>query len=222
MLRHAHDSPDLLDMGTGGGEWLAALRHRPARTVATEAWPPNVEVAGARLRPLGITVVAVDAAPDNVEQRPEEERGRLPFPNASFSLVTNRHESFVGSEVARVLDASGVFLTQQVGGDYAAFYDALGLPRPQRRYPRWDRGFATRQLEAAELRAVEGLEGAEEIRFTDAGAFAWYLQAIPWIVDDFSISAYRPQLNQLHQRLQRVGPLRLQQPAFWLKAVKAV
>jgi hypothetical protein len=56
--RRARGAADLLDLGTGEGGWLAALPGRPARTVATEAWPPNVEVARRRLEPLGIAVVA--------------------------------------------------------------------------------------------------------------------------------------------------------------------
>src|SRR3990167_7953091 len=56
---HARQAEDLLDMGTGGGERLAELAYRPNRTVSTEGWAPNVEIAGARLRPLGVTVVWV-------------------------------------------------------------------------------------------------------------------------------------------------------------------
>ena len=37
VLERALGSPDLLDLGTGGGEWLASLAYRPALTVATEA-----------------------------------------------------------------------------------------------------------------------------------------------------------------------------------------
>ena len=37
VVEHARSSPDLLDLGTGGGEWLAELSYRPPRTVATEA-----------------------------------------------------------------------------------------------------------------------------------------------------------------------------------------
>ena len=35
----------LLDMGTGGGEWLSRLPYRPPLTVATEGWAPNLEIA---------------------------------------------------------------------------------------------------------------------------------------------------------------------------------
>ena len=38
----------MADLGTGGGELLARIWPRPARTVATESWPPNVGVAAAR------------------------------------------------------------------------------------------------------------------------------------------------------------------------------
>ena len=47
-----------LDIETGGGEVLATVARPPALLVATEGWRPNVEVARARLRPLGVQVVA--------------------------------------------------------------------------------------------------------------------------------------------------------------------
>src|SRR2546427_6704139 len=51
VVEHARSSPDLLDLGTGGGEWLAELSYRPPRTVATQARGPDVAIAAARLRP---------------------------------------------------------------------------------------------------------------------------------------------------------------------------
>jgi SAM-dependent methyltransferase len=217
---HARRSPDLLDMETGGGEWLSALPHRPQRTVATEPWPPNLEVAGARLRPLGITVVAAEAAPDNADQRPGETRGRLPFPAESFALISNRHAAFVADEIARVLVPGGTFLTQQVGGSYDDFYDALELPRPGRSGPDWDLALALRQLDAAGMRLIDSAEGTEVTSFADAGALAWYLKAIPWVIDGFSIDAHRSRLVRLQQRIQGTAPVAFRQPAFWLAAVK--
>lgn len=220
VSRRARRSPDLLDIGTGGGEWLAGLPHRPPRTVATESWLPNVGVAEARLRPLGVTVVQVEEAPDNVDQVSGEKRGRLPFPDESFALVTNRHESFVASEVARILKRDGIFDTQQVGGRHDDFYEALGLPAPPVPDQRWDLRLAVEQVEAAGLRVVECEEGVEVTTFADVGAFAWYLKAIPWTVAGFSIEAHRPHLEQLHERIRTTGPLTVRQPAFWLEAVK--
>jgi hypothetical protein len=77
VARRAAGAGSLLDMGTGGGEWLASLTPHPARTVATEGWPPNVPVAARRLRPAGIPVVQDEGAADNTAEDPG--RGRLPF-----------------------------------------------------------------------------------------------------------------------------------------------
>jgi len=85
---HADGSPDLLDLGTGGGEWRAALRCRPARVVATEGYEQNVPLASARLEPLGVALVRADA-PDNVDQEPGATEPRLPFDDQSFSLVVS-------------------------------------------------------------------------------------------------------------------------------------
>ncbi len=219
---HARQAPDLVDLGTGGGEWLAALPHRPVRTVATESWPPNVGVAARKLRPLGITVVWVEDATDNEEQRLGERQARLPFPNESFELVINRHESFVASEVARVLRHGGVFLTQQIGGVYDDFYDALGLPRSQRTERQWNLTLATAQVEHAGLEIVDGADWDFETTFADVGAFAWHLRAIPWVVDGFTIDSHRAHLERLHLRIASQGPITLSQPAFWLKARKTM
>ena len=61
-------------MGTGGGERLSRLPCRPALTVATEAWAPNVAVAARRLAALGIPVVHDEGAPDNVTRSPRDRR----------------------------------------------------------------------------------------------------------------------------------------------------
>ena len=220
MEEHAGRAAELLDLGTGGGEWLSSLSRRPARTAATESWPPNVGVARARLEPLGIEVVEVEPIPDNVDQRARDRRRRLPCRDAAFDLVTNRHDSFLASEVARLLRPGGVFLTEQVGGDYGPFYDALGLGRPPRGRA-WSLALAAEQLDAAGLRIVEGDEGAEEATFADAGAFAWYLRAIPWAVEGFSIETHWEQLERLSRRIESQGPLVVSQPAFWLAAERA-
>jgi hypothetical protein len=214
------ESPDLLDIGTGGGEWLAAQPNRPPRTVATESWPPNVDVAGARLRPLGVTVVRDEGALDNVDQAAHEARGRLPFPARSFALVASRHASFVASEVSRVLISGGAFVTQQVGGTYDDFHEMLGLEPPTPPARRWDLDLATAQLADAGLQVVDGAEATEVARFADVGALAWYLRAIPWTVRGFSIEESRARLAELHRRTAIAGPLVARLPAFWVAARK--
>jgi SAM-dependent methyltransferase len=210
-------SPDLLDMGTGGGEWLSRRPFPKGRTVATEAWAPNVAVARARLAPLGATVVAVVGAPDNVDQAAAPLLPPLPFATATFHLITNRHESFVAAEVARVLAPGGAFLTQQVASDLGAPFRALLGAPPGPRAPPWTLAEALRQVEAGGLESTGCAEGAATLSFADVGALAWYLINVPWVMPEFSISAHRARLQALHEgRL-----IAVQQPMFWLEARRA-
>lgn len=221
VAKRARRSPDLMDMGTGGGEWLAALSARAPFTVATESWPPNIPVAARRLRPLGISVVRVEGAPDNVTQRRETDEGRLPFGTGAFRLIVNRHESFLASEVARVLARDGSFLSQQVGdglGDDV--YPLFSLPKPPRPSTPWRLSLAVSQLQDAGLTVVAGGESAETMRFSDVGALAWYLKNLPWVFPDFSITAFRPALIRLHDEIALRGPVAIRQPLFWLDARK--
>jgi hypothetical protein len=57
-----------------------------------------------------------------------------------------------------VLTRGGIFLTQQVGGDYDDFYDALGLSGPAKPARVWDLRLAEKQVEAAGLTVVDSAE----------------------------------------------------------------
>jgi SAM-dependent methyltransferase len=97
----------VLDMGTGGGEFLAALQPLPPQIYATEAYRPNVPVAKARLEPLGVSIVEIEEG--------QQEDAPLPFADAFFEVIINRHETYDSKEVCRILQPEGVFITQQVG-----------------------------------------------------------------------------------------------------------
>lgn len=212
----AAESPDLLDMGTGGGEWLSA-RRLPPRVVATEGWEPNVPVAKARLSPLGIEVIAVEGAPENVEQDEGAAGGELPFPDGFFHLVVNRHESYVAREVLRILTPAGRFATQQVASTVAwDFHRLLGETPPPIAIA-WDLDFAVRQITEAGFAVEEQAQGAQLIRFADVGAFAWYLKNLPFIIPDFSIDRARAQLARLHDATGETG-IEVRQPIFRLTA----
>jgi SAM-dependent methyltransferase len=210
----AECSPDLLDMGTGGGEWLARLPHRPARTVAVEGWPPNVLVARRRLEPLGVAVFEVEPAAPNVEQTECGEGGALPFDDARFQLITARHEAYLPTEVRRVLAPGGRFLTQQVGsGASDDLYRLFGVEPPKDPVA-WTLEFAVGQLEAAGLVVEEGEAGAEVMTFADVGALAWYLKNVPFVYPEFSMAAARERLRELHS----AGPIVVRQPLFRIAA----
>lgn len=59
VLTYIEGAKVLLDMGTGGGEFLSSLLPLHAQTYATEGYAPNVPLAKARLEPLGVQVVEV-------------------------------------------------------------------------------------------------------------------------------------------------------------------
>lgn len=210
-------SPDLVDLDTGGGEWLSALDKRAPVTVATESYPPNVPVAAARLRPLGIPVLRYEAAPDNVGQVPGGRTGRLPFRDGSVHLICDRHASFHAGELARVLTRGGLFCTQQVGAGFGdAIRRLLDLPVPGGARPAWSMRFAAAQLRAGGLTVLRGEAGHALLRFADVGALAWYLRMAPWLIGEFSIAGCRPRLVELHERGVE---LTLRQPLFWLEAI---
>ncbi|RCX18074.1 methyltransferase family protein [Fontibacillus phaseoli] len=80
----------MLDMGTGGGEFLLSLPPPGGRTYATEAYLPNYELCSDKLTLSGIDVKLI------------EDDNDLPFESGMFDLVINRHEAFAVEEVCRI------------------------------------------------------------------------------------------------------------------------
>ncbi len=187
----------MLDMGTGGGEILSGLPDRAPRTVAAEAWPPNVPVAGRRLRPLGIPVIQDEPARDNMDQNGTDDGGRLPFRDGSLDLICNRHESFLALEVSRVLAPGGVFVTQQVdchdNDDLARILGIEMAAEPDS----WI-GLAERQVTEAGLVTEEATRAVQRVRFDDIAAVVFYLQAVSWSVPGYSLDKYRDRLRALY------------------------
>lgn len=206
-----------VDLGTGGGEFLAE-RRRPRLTVATEGWRPNVAVAARTLGPLGAHVVEVEGAPDNVDQSPEVLDGRLPFRTGSVDVVTDRHEAFRAAEVARILRPGGTFLTQQVGGRNDEGLNALlGAGAPPRSPTL--AGYRD-QLRSAGLEVVEAREAFARHRFSDVGAIVAHLLAVPWQTNGFSVAAYRERLRAVHENIAAMGALEVHAHRLMLEAVK--
>ncbi len=219
VVRLAHQSPDLLDLGTGGGERLEAFSYRPALTVATESYAPNVPIAYRRLRPLGVHLVHTWAALDNVLQGESSPIGRLPFRDRSFHLVIDRNEAYVPSEVARVLSRGGIFLTEQSGtSEVQSLHRLFDIPLRHVKAPFWTLGLASQRLAQVGLRVVGSSEAHFEMKFGDVGALVWYLRMVPWAVPGFSVKRHRDALLRIHENIQVSGPLRVPRYGFWLEA----
>lgn len=201
----------MLDMGTGGGEFLASLSPLPALTAATEGYPPNIPIARVRLEPLGITVREIA----------EEDPGPLPFPDATFDLVINRHEYYSPAEVLRVLRPGGTFITQQVGGENDRDLNRLlAAPNPDNGFAFWTLAYARDQLTTAGFAIAMAAEAFPTRHFADLGAIVYYLKAVPWQIPDFAIEPYFPRLKEAHRRCQAAGSITVRQHRFVLIAEK--
>jgi SAM-dependent methyltransferase len=205
----ARGATSLLDMGTGGGEFLASLSPLPARTCATEGYAPNVPLARKRLAPLGIDVVTVsnDAA--------------LPLEADAFALVINRHESYDAAEVRRILEPGGRFLTQQVGPrNCVQLSQYFGAPvDPDVRA--WTLQDPASELERAGLRVRRVEEQYLECTFFDIGAVVYYLKVIAWQVPDFTIERYHDRLFAMHQQIERDGAFYATSHRYLIEALKS-
>jgi len=204
----------LLDMGTGGGELLSSLGPLPEKTYATEGYPPNVQMARDRLKPLGVEVIRTYAE-DNTAK---PQVGALPFRTESLDMVIDRHESFVASEVYRVLKKGGVFLTQQDGSpNYPELNEFLGAPKTE---VVWDLQVALRQISEAGFQVTVACETHIESQFMDVGAAVFYLLAVPWQLEGFKVSQYLDKLRELHRSIVRTGSFRVSARKFYVRSIR--
>lgn len=194
----------LLDMDTGGGEFLASLPQRPPRTYATEGYGPNLAVARQRLWPLSVEVVEV------------HDVTRLPFADGQFDLITNRHGAYEAREVWRVLASNGLFITQQVGSQTnRRLHELLG---DETSAGHWSLAVAVRDLEAACFRIIEQRAAFPVTRYYDVGAIVYYLKAVPWEIPDFSVDLYFDKLVEIHALIQSAGYVDVPFHQFFIRA----
>ena len=196
----------VLDMGTGGGEILSTLGPFPKHTIATEGWPPNVPVARKKLEPLGIKVIAVD------------ESGKLPFEDGEFGVVLNRHSAFDEKEVFRILRKHGIFFTQQVSGNN--LQDLIKEFGVDTKDKDWNADIEKRQLEKVGFKVEIAKDWKGKVEFNDVGAIVYFLKAIPWIVNDFSVNKYLPILEKLQRKINSGERLIFTETRFLIKARK--
>ncbi|PKR84166.1 class I SAM-dependent methyltransferase [Heyndrickxia camelliae] len=208
ILASIRKADSLLDMGTGGGEYLSKLQPFPRSTFATEAYEPNVPIARNRLEPLGVKVVEVND--DN----------HLPFDNDQFDLIINRHESYSVSELYRILKPGHQFITQQVGGKDHIDLNAALDANEDNGYSYWNLNYAVQELERAGFNITKKMEQFPYTRFYDIGALIYYLKAIPWQISDFTVPNYFDKLVQIHQHIQDKGFIEFKEHRFFIIARK--
>ncbi|WP_199714997.1 class I SAM-dependent methyltransferase [Acutalibacter sp. 1XD8-33] len=183
----------LLDMDTGGGEFLLSLGHPYGLTSATEGYPPNAALCRETLSPLGVDFREADCLEP------------LPFEDGRFDVVINRHGDFVPEELFRVLRPGGVFLTQQVGSKNDRELVELLLPGEPPPFPENHLEEQRRRFQRAGFVILRGDGAFRPIRFFDVGALVWFARVIPWEFPGFSVERCLPRLEEAQRLLERDG-----------------
>jgi len=205
VLERMKGVKSMLDLGTGGGEFLSSLQPLPKETFATEAYPPNVPIATGRLEPLGIRLL--QASSDD----------GLPFEDRFFELVIDRHESFDAAEVFRILKPGGRFVTQQVGPqNNREISDLFQVSSPYR----WTLEIGLAELEDAGFSIIQAKDELHRAAFSDVGALVYYLKAIPWEVPGFSAERNDAQLRSAHTLTRKNGRFEVTNHRCLIEAAK--
>lgn len=196
----------LLDMGTAGGEFLMTLGHPYENTSVTEGYPPNFALCRERLEPLGVEVVESDG------------EGEMPFGDGWFDRVINRHESYLPSEVFRILKSGGRFVTQQVGGRNCFELRArLGFETPENAF---DLGHEKTRFEDAGFRILRAEECFGRCRFFDTGAVVFHAKIIEWEFPGFSVERCWERLLDIQREIESRGYIETTEHRFLIVAQK--
>lgn len=208
ILNYLPSSSCLLDMGTGGGEFLSGLRPLPPNTYATESYKPNVQVAKDNLSHLGVKVIEI------------EDKSPLPFEADFFDLIINRHANYDPEKLHQVLKHGGIFIAQQVGNMNDIDINKLLDAPPPIREP-WNLEVAKNEFEKNNFTIIEGMECFPKSRLFDIGALIYQLKAVPWQIEDFSLEKYENKLFSIHKEINRKGYIDIEGHRFLLVARKA-
>ena len=171
-----------------------------------------------RLEPLGVDVRQVGSS--------KGEGLMLPFLDGRFAVVLDRHEEFEATEVLRVLEPGGVFITQQVDSrDGIRLNTALGAELP------WDPDDVTIEGVTAEL-AEAGFvidvarEHVGTRHFHDLSSLLWYLKVIAWQVPEIAslspeaVARFEAPLRALHMHFAAGNEFVDEAPRFLVVARK--
>ena len=209
VQRYLTPKSRILDIDTGGGEFLLSLGHSYENTAATEGFAPNVQLCKEILLPLGIDFRATDGS------------WELPFEDESFDMVINRHGDFHAEEIWRVLKPGGIFVTQQVGADNDREFVELLLPRvPELPFPEQYLNITEEKFKKAGFEIIEGQEAFGRLCFYEIGALVWFARIIEWEFAGFSVDSCLENLYRAQALLERDGAIVAKTHRFMLVAKK--
>ena len=84
----------------------------------------------------------------------------------------------------------------------------------------WTATIASQQLKDAGLRVGDVQEVYPTYEFRDIGAVVYYLRAVPWLLEDFSVDKYRERLFAMHLHIQEHGAFCVKDQRFLIEAIK--
>lgn len=90
ILRYLKPEMRLLDIDTGGGEFLRSLNHPYENTAATEGYPPNVALCAQTLLPLGVDFRPGDGRANRLYCR---KNPQIPADGKKMRGASRRHPS---------------------------------------------------------------------------------------------------------------------------------
>lgn len=183
----------LLDMGTGGGEFLLSLKHPHINTSVTEAWEPNLKLCKEILEPLGITV------------RQVFEDNKLLFDDNTFDIVINRHEDYDIKEVKRVLKNNGIFITQQVGGKNNEKLSKFLIPNFKWECYDFELNKEVDKFRNHNFSILYENEYFPHLKFFDVGAIVYFAKIIEWEFPNFSVDMCFNELCELENKIKNNG-----------------
>lgn len=192
----------IVDLGTGGGERFARIvEGAQGRLVATEEWVVNAPVARDQLGPLGVGVVRADSL-------------RLPFGDAAFDLVLDRHEALEPAEVARVLQPGGRVITQQMGHDVwpelMRFFRSVEFPD---HFLQYQNGFT-----AAGLQVERAERHVERVAFRKLGDLVYMIMLTPHTFPDFDPVAEIDDVLEMEEALRKPDGIVLTETHYIIRA----
>ena len=183
----------LLDMGTGGGEFMLGLGHPLENVSVTEGYAPNLKLCRERLSPLGVDVHGANGD------------GPLPFGDNTFDRVLNRHDSFGPQEVYRVLKPGSVFITQQVGGKNNRELSERLIDGFEPHYPHHDLAHNVELLKDVGFEILRAEEHFGPMRFYDTGALVFFTKNVQWEYPGFSVEKCWDRLLDVQREIEEKG-----------------
>ncbi len=184
----------LLDIDTGGAEFLLSLNHPYRNLSATENYPPNVELCREKLLPLGIDFREADVY------------NQLPYDDETFDIVINRHGDFNEKEIWRVLKPKGIFITEQIGAENdRELVELLLNDVPPLPFPKLYLNVIQDSFEKVGFNTLKADEAYCPIKFWDVGALVWFAHIIEWEFPNFNVKECLSNLYHTQEVLEQNG-----------------